>query len=79
MGHPHPGLHGLKAGGGNEFRAYVNGKEYVGDPAVVEFRAHDEIALVYGPVGQKTDVPSSYDWPSSSARPWSAGRPSGMA
>ncbi|MFD7446748.1 hypothetical protein [Streptomyces sp. NPDC059909] len=54
---------GLKAGGGNEFRAYVNGKAYVGDPAAVEFRSHDEIALVCGPVGQKTDVPSSYNWP----------------
>ncbi|OKK03886.1 hypothetical protein AMK26_18175 [Streptomyces sp. CB03234] len=53
---------GLKAGGGNEFRACVNGKEYAGNPAAIEFRSHDEIALVYGPAGQKTDVPSSYDW-----------------
>ncbi|MET8681956.1 hypothetical protein ABZW18_31350 [Streptomyces sp. NPDC004647] len=54
---------GLKAGGGNEFRAYVNGRERPGNPAAIEFRAHDEIALVYGPAGQKVDVPSSYDWP----------------
>jgi hypothetical protein len=25
--------------------------------------AHDEIAIVYGPAGQKVDVPGSYDWP----------------
>lgn len=54
---------GLKAGGGNDFHAYVNGKEYAGNPAAIEFRAHDEIALVYGPAGQETGVPSSYDWP----------------
>ncbi|MFI6770712.1 hypothetical protein [Streptomyces sp. NPDC050355] len=54
---------GLKAGGGNEFHAYVNGKEIRGNPAAVEFKAHDEIALVYGPAGQKVNVPSSYNWP----------------
>ncbi|MEU9125663.1 hypothetical protein AB0C96_38570 [Streptomyces sp. NPDC048506] len=54
---------GLKAGGGKEFHAYVNGKEIPGNPAAVEFKAHDEIALVYGPAGQKAKVPSSYNWP----------------
>ncbi|MBT2480478.1 hypothetical protein [Streptomyces sp. ISL-94] len=54
---------GLKAGGGNEFHAYVNGKERPGNPAAIELRNHDEIALVYGPADVKVDVPSSYDWP----------------
>ncbi|MGP3925136.1 hypothetical protein [Streptomyces sp. 8N616] len=54
---------GLKAGDGNSFRAYVNGKPYAGNPAAIEFKAHDEIAIVYGPADQKVDVPSSYDWP----------------
>lgn len=54
---------GLKAGNGNEFRAYVNGKQYSGNPAAIEFRAHDEVALVYGPAGQKVNVPSSYKFP----------------
>ncbi|MGY5080911.1 hypothetical protein ACWIGX_28100 [Streptomyces nigrescens] len=54
---------GLKAGSGKEFHAYVNGKEVSGNPAAVEFRAHDEIALVYGMAGQKVKVPSSYNWP----------------
>ncbi|MBT2490706.1 hypothetical protein J7E96_19735 [Streptomyces sp. ISL-96] len=54
---------GLKADGGNNFRTYVNGKPYTGNPAAIEFTAHDEIAIVYGPTGQKVDVPGSYDWP----------------
>ncbi|MCY0939111.1 hypothetical protein [Streptomyces sp. H34-S4] len=54
---------GLKAGGGDEFHAYVNGKERPGNPAAIEFRDHDEIALVYGPADAKVDVPSRYDWP----------------
>ncbi len=54
---------GLKTADGNEFRAYVNGKEYPGNPAAIEFRQHDQIALVYGPKDQKVEVPSSYDWP----------------
>ncbi|GAB2956468.1 hypothetical protein GCM10023080_014630 [Streptomyces pseudoechinosporeus] len=54
---------GLKADGGNSFRAYVNGKPYTGNPAAIEFKEHDEIAIVYGPAGQKVEVPSSYDWP----------------
>ncbi|MGP3947486.1 hypothetical protein [Streptomyces sp. 7N604] len=54
---------GLKADGDNAFRAYVNGKPYTGNPAAIEFRAHDEIAIVYGPTDQKVDVPGSYDWP----------------
>lgn len=54
---------GLKADGANEFHAYVNGKERPGNPAAIELRDHDEIALVYGPAGLKVDVPSSFDWP----------------
>jgi hypothetical protein len=54
---------GLKADTGNRFRTYVNGKPYTGNPAAIEFTAHDEIAIVYGPAGQKVNVPGSYDWP----------------
>jgi hypothetical protein len=54
---------GLKADSGNSFRTYVNGKPHTGNPAAIEFTEHDEIAIVYGPAGQKVDVPSSYDWP----------------
>ncbi len=53
---------GLKAGGGKELRAYVNGKQTKGDPAAIVLHAHDEIALVYGPAGQSVKVPSSYAW-----------------
>ncbi|MGY5079159.1 hypothetical protein ACWIGX_19035 [Streptomyces nigrescens] len=53
---------GLKAGGGRELHTYLNGKKISGNPAAVEFKAHDEIAPVHGPAGQKAKVPSSYNW-----------------
>ncbi|MCP3820252.1 hypothetical protein NLX86_19750 [Streptomyces sp. A3M-1-3] len=53
----------LKADGGNTLRTYVNGKPYTGSPAAIVFKDHDEIAIVYGPAGQKVDLPSSYNWP----------------
>jgi hypothetical protein len=56
-------LGGLKAGGGKELRAYVNGKQIKGDPAAIVLRAHDEIALVYGPAAQQVKVPKSFNWP----------------
>nr|WP_237694834.1 hypothetical protein [Streptomyces sp. SID5468] len=54
---------GLKAGGGKELRAYVNGKQVKGDPAAIVLNAHDEIALVYGPGGATMKVPNDYKWP----------------
>ncbi|WP_269854491.1 hypothetical protein [Streptomyces sp. RPT161] len=56
-------LGGLKAGGGKQLRAYVNGKQIKGDPAAIVLRAHDEIALVYGPAGEQVKVPNSFNWP----------------
>jgi hypothetical protein len=53
-------LGGLKPAGGNQLRAYVNGKAYDGDPAAIVFHAHDEIGLVYGTAEQQKNVPSSY-------------------
>jgi hypothetical protein len=55
-------LGGLRAGNGNELRAYVNGKQVTGNPAAIMFTAHDEIALVYGPADQHVTVPGSYVW-----------------
>jgi hypothetical protein len=51
---------GLKTDAGHTLTAYVNGKPQPGDPAAIELTAHKEIALVYGPKGQKVNVPSSY-------------------
>lgn len=55
---------GLKAGGGKQFHAYVNGKLRRGNPAAIVFHAHDEIALVYGTAAQQKDPPSKYVFPS---------------
>jgi hypothetical protein len=51
---------GLKADAAHTLTAYVDGKPQTGDPAAIELTAHREIALVYGPKGQKVQVPSSY-------------------
>jgi hypothetical protein len=54
---------GLKTDATHTLIAYVNGKPQTGDPAAIELTAHREIALVYGPKGQKIPVPSSYNFP----------------
>lgn len=54
---------GLTAARGNTLRAYVNGKQVSGDPAAIELKPHEEIALVYGPGDQKVQIPSRYDFP----------------
>ena len=54
---------GLKAEGGKQLVAYVNGKRYSGNPAGIIFQAHQEIALVYGTAAQQADPPSGYEWP----------------
>lgn len=53
-------LGGLTADGKNTLTAYVDGKKWNGDPAAIELKPHREITLVFGPVGQKVDVPSGY-------------------
>lgn len=50
----------LHADATNSFTAYVNGRPVGGNPADVKLAAHQEIALVYGPAGQKVNVPSTY-------------------
>jgi hypothetical protein len=51
---------GLKTDATHTLTAYVGGKPQTGDPAAIELTPHREIALVYGPKGQKVQVPSSY-------------------
>ena len=53
---------GLTATDGNTLTLYVNGKKVPRDPAQLRLAAHQQIALVYGPAGQQTDVPASYDF-----------------
>ncbi|WP_157570596.1 hypothetical protein [Microtetraspora malaysiensis] len=56
-------LGGLTAGGKNVLRAYVNGDQVHGDPRTIELLPRQEIALVYGPAGERVDVPSTYTFP----------------
>lgn len=56
-------LGGLDTGGGNTLRAYVDGKRVPGNPAAIELKAHQQIALVYGPADADVKIPSSYDFP----------------
>jgi hypothetical protein len=53
----------LKTDATHTLTAYVDGKPRPGDPATIELTPHREIALVYGPKGQKVNVPSSYNFP----------------
>jgi hypothetical protein len=53
---------GLKALAGKQFRAYVDGKPYSGDPSAISFENHQEIALVYGTAQQQQNPPKSFDW-----------------
>ena len=51
---------GLTAEDGKTLRAYVGGKQVDGDPADIELKPHQEIALVFGAADAKVDVPKSY-------------------
>lgn len=51
---------GLHADSTNTLTVYVDGKPVRGNPADIRIAAHQEIAVVYGPAGQKVNVPSSY-------------------
>jgi hypothetical protein len=53
-------LGGLKTDATHTLTVYVNGKQQSGDPAAVELTKHREIAVVYGPAGANTKIPSSY-------------------
>ncbi len=54
---------GLHADATHVLTAFVNGKKFTGDPATLELKRHLEIALWYGPTGEKPKVPSSYKFP----------------
>ena len=57
-------LGGLKTGGANQLRAWVNGKAVNADPTRIVLDAHQEIVLAYGTAAQMPKkVPSSYDFP----------------
>jgi hypothetical protein len=54
----------LKTDPTHTLTAYVDGKTQTGNPAAIALTGHREIALVYGPAGQKVTVPASYAFPS---------------
>jgi hypothetical protein len=56
-------LGGLTDANGDTLRVFVDGREFPGDPASIVLRAHQEIALWYGPTTAKPQVPSSYRFP----------------
>lgn len=58
-------LMGHQVATGSSIQAYVNGKAFQGDPRTIQFQAHDEIVLQFGPPFH-TPVPSSYAFPSGS-------------
>lgn len=53
---------GLTTADGNTLTLYVNGKKVPGNPAQLRLASHQQVALVYGPAGQKVEVPASYDF-----------------
>jgi hypothetical protein len=55
---------GLKAGGGKQVRAWVNGNRFSGDPSAIELASHQEIVVAYGTAAQTPKpVPSSFAFP----------------
>jgi hypothetical protein len=54
---------GLKAGGGNDFHAYVNGKEYAGNPPRSRPGRMTRSRSRTGRQARGAGVPSGYDWP----------------
>lgn len=56
-------LGGLTDGTTGSLAAYVNGQRITSNPAAIELKSHEEIALVFGPVTQQVKVPSHYAFP----------------
>jgi hypothetical protein len=54
---------GLHADADHVVQTYVNGRRFDGDPGTIRLRRHLEIALWYGPTGEKPVVPKSYRFP----------------
>lgn len=53
---------GLRSGAGMTLRAFVDGVEVPGNPAAVELRDHQQVALVYGPSRSPVSPPATYDF-----------------
>ncbi len=51
------------SGGSSTLRVYVNGALHAGDPRTIPIGDHNEIAVVFGPLGVPASIPSSYDFP----------------
>jgi hypothetical protein len=57
-------LGGMRAGGGKQIKAWVNGKPLSGDPAKVDLASHQEFVIAYGtPAQMPKPVPSRYAFP----------------
>lgn len=54
---------GLKVGHGSTLRVYVNGRQVNANPATVQLKSHEEIAVVYGSPSHGPDIPTSYAFP----------------
>jgi hypothetical protein len=59
----HGELGGLIHTDRSTLRVYVNGHEFIGDPASIVLRAHQELALWYGRATATPHVQSSYAFP----------------
>jgi hypothetical protein len=55
-------LGGFTDGNGKTLVAYINGKQFTGNPAQIELKEHREIALVFGTADQQKNPPSSFDF-----------------
>ncbi|HEX4391358.1 MAG TPA: hypothetical protein VH084_07420 [Mycobacterium sp.] len=55
-------LGGLRTGGGNVVRIFVNGAQWTGNPGAIMLGAHDEIAVVYDRPQSGETIPRSYDF-----------------
>lgn len=53
---------GLHTGSGTTLRAFVDGAAVPGNPAAIELRDHQQIALVYGPATSPVTPPATYDF-----------------
>lgn len=53
---------GLRSGAGMTLRAFVDGVEVPGNPAAIELRDHQQVALVYGPSRSPVSPPATYDF-----------------
>jgi hypothetical protein len=56
-------LGGLHTDDAHVLQTYVNGHRFTGDPGTIRLKRHLEIALWYGPAGQKPVVPKTYHFP----------------